>query len=94
MQPEVSRPADLPSDAEEWAQHRSAIQMLSEQYQVPAESVAALYERELSGIRQDALITTYLSIFVSRRVGALLRGLQPLGRQETSPISPPERPLQ
>lgn len=68
MQPEATRP-----EAEEQAQHLSAIQSISEQHHIPASDVAELYERELEAIRQDALITNYLSIFVSRRVKELLR---------------------
>jgi len=71
MQPEVSLPG-----AEERAQHLSAIQSISEQHNMPAADVAALYERELAAIRQDALITNYLSIFVSRRVVETLRILR------------------
>ena len=63
-------------DSEEQAKHLSAIQHLSEESHLPADTVADLYERELTRIRQDALITTYLSIFVSRRVSELLRNLK------------------
>jgi hypothetical protein len=70
MQPEISLP-----EAEERAQHLSAIQSLSEQHHLPAADVAALYERELASLRRDALITNYLSIFVSRRVVEALRAL-------------------
>jgi len=71
MQPEVSLP-----ESEEHAQHLSAIRSLSEQHDLPAADVADLYERELASLRQDALITNYLSIFVSRRVTEMLRVLR------------------
>lgn len=79
MQPEAILP-----EAEERAQHHSAIQSLSEQHHLPADDIAALYERELASIRQEALITNYLSIFVSRRVSDLLR-TQRLSASATAP---------
>ena len=82
MQPEASLP-----EAEERAQHLSAIQSLSEQHRLPAQDIAAVYEQELANLRQDALITNYLSIFVSRRVSALLRDqrLPPAATAVTNP---------
>lgn len=80
----------LPSDADEQAKHQSAIQTLSEQHHVPATTVAELYERELARIGQDALITTYLSIFVSRRVNDLLR----VAEGPAFPTSTPDSSLQ
>jgi hypothetical protein len=72
-------------DSDEQAKHLSAIQHLSEENHLPADTVADLYERELTRIRQDALITTYLSIFVSRRVNEMLRTLE----SSTSSIQAP-----
>jgi hypothetical protein len=60
---------------EEQAKHLSAIASLSEQHHLPADKVAEVYERELASLRVDALITTFLPIFVSRRVDELLRRL-------------------
>ena len=68
MEPEVVTP-----DREEMAKHVSAIASLSAQHHLPAAAVAVVYERELATIRQDALITIYLPIFVTRRVNELLR---------------------
>lgn len=68
-------PGAVPQDVEEWAKHVSAIASLSEQHHLPADAVAEVYERELALISQDALITTYLPIFVTRRVSELLRRL-------------------
>ena len=82
MQPEVTFP-----EAEERSQHLSAIQSLSEQHHLPAEDIAAVYEQELASLRQDALITNYLSIFVSRRVNELLR-LQRLSAPATAVTNP------
>lgn len=61
------------SEADEEAKHLVAIESLSEQLRLPLETVAEVYGRELARIREDALITTYLSIFVSRRVDEMLR---------------------
>ena len=68
-------------------QHLSAIRSISEQHRLPAEQVAMLYERELASLRQDALITTYLSIFVTRRVNELLRTVDSpmVPREEAAP---------
>jgi hypothetical protein len=68
----LRRELALPGQNES-AQHISAIQSISEQHRVPADQVAMLYERELASLRQEALIATYLSIFVTRRVNELLR---------------------
>lgn len=70
----MRREAALPG-SDESAQHLCAIQTISEQHRLPAEQVAMLYERELASLRQEALITTYLSIFVTRRVTELLRAV-------------------
>jgi hypothetical protein len=78
MDPEVT-----PPDAEEQAKHVSAIQSLSEQLHLPAATVAEVYERELASIRQDALITIYLPIFVTRRVSAMFRQI-PLSAGQSS----------
>ena len=82
MQPEVALP-----ESEERAQHLSAIQSISEQHRLPAADIAVLYERELASVRQDALITNYLSIFVSRRVNEMLRDqrLPPAATAVTNP---------
>ena len=69
------KPGVVSPDIEEQAKHVSAIASLSEQHHLPAATVAEVYERELAWIRQDALITTYLPIFVTRRVNELLRSL-------------------
>jgi hypothetical protein len=63
------------ADVDEKAKHVSAIQTLSQQYRLPTDTVAELYEHELASISQDALITTYLPIFVTRRVNEMLRRL-------------------
>jgi hypothetical protein len=65
-------PVTTPPDAEEQAKHVSAIQSLSEKLDLPTATVAEVYERELASIRQGALITTYLPIFVTRRVSEML----------------------
>ena len=85
MQPEVSLP-----EPEDHAQHLSAIRSLSEQHHLPAAEVAAMYERELASLRQDALITNYLSIFVSRRINETLRIL----RLSPPPASPADSSVQ
>lgn len=71
MQPGIATPDD-----EEQQKHLSAIQSLSEQYHLPADTVAKLYQGELSRFREGALVTNYLSIFVSRRVNEMLRSLK------------------
>lgn len=78
------------SDADDRAQHLSAIESLAELHRVPADTVAQLYEGELSRFRRDALITNYLAIFVSRRVAELLRAMK------SSSLSgpPPDSPVQ
>jgi hypothetical protein len=63
------------SGVEEQAKHLSAIASLSEHHHLPADKVAEVYERELANLMQDALITIYLPIFVTRRVDELLRRL-------------------
>ncbi len=68
-------PRNVSPEAEEHAKHVSAIASLSEQYHLPADRVAEVYERELASFMHDALITTYLPIFVSRRVNELLQNL-------------------
>ena len=68
-------PGIVSPEAEEHEKHISAIASLSEQHHLPAERVAEVYERELAGFMRDALITTYLPIFVTRRVNELLRNL-------------------
>jgi hypothetical protein len=70
MKPGLVSPA-----VEEQAKHLSAIASLSEQHHIPPDKVAQVYERELASLMEDALITTYLPIFVSRRVDELLRRL-------------------
>ena len=62
-------------DVEEREKHVSAIASLSEQHRLPADTVSELYARELARIRQDALITMYLPILVTRRVNDVLRSL-------------------
>ena len=66
-------PGLVSPDVEEQEKHASAIASLCEQFHLPVVTVAEVYERELASIRKDALITTYLPIFVTRRVNALLR---------------------
>ena len=81
-------PGLVSPDVDEQAKHVSAIVSLSEQHHLPADKVAEVYERELAHIRQDALITTYLPIFVTRRVSELLRSLSAPAspfRRESSP---------
>lgn len=68
-------PGIVSPEAEEHEKHVSAIASLSEQYHLPADRVAEVYERELASFMHDALITTYLPIFVTRRVNELLRNL-------------------
>lgn len=70
------QPGHASSEAEERAKHLSAIQSLSAQHRLPTAAVADLYERELNRFKQDALITDYLPIFVSRRVSELIRDLK------------------
>jgi len=62
-------------EVEEQAKHVSAIAAISEHHHLPADTVAEVYGRELARISQDALITTYLPIFVTRRVNDLLLNL-------------------
>jgi len=71
MQPDI-----VTADDEE-QKHLSAIQSLCEQHHLPADTVAELYQGELSRFREGALITNYLSIFVTRRVNEMLRSLKP-----------------
>jgi hypothetical protein len=66
------------SEAEERAKHLSAIQSLCEQHHLPPATVAEIYERELERFLEGALIRDYLPIFVSRRVGEMLRAMGPL----------------
>jgi hypothetical protein len=66
---------NVPPEVEEDEKHLRAIQSLSEQHHLPPATVAEIYERELAAIKHDALITTYLPIFVTRRVGDLLKSL-------------------
>jgi hypothetical protein len=81
-------PGIVPPEDEERAKHISAIASLSEQHHLPPDAVAAVYERELALISEDALITTYLPIFVTRRVSELLRTLA----ATATPISSGGRP--
>jgi hypothetical protein len=67
------RPGIALPENEERAQHLFAIQWLSEQHRLPAADVAVLYERELASLKAGAQITSYLSIFATRRVNELLR---------------------
>jgi len=68
-------PGIVSPEAEEHERHVSAIASLSEQHHLPADRITEVYERELANFMQDALITTYLPIFVTRRVNELLRNL-------------------
>lgn len=68
-------PGIISPEAEEHEKHISAIASLSEQHHLPADRVSEIYERELASFMHDARITTYLPIFVTRRVNELLRNL-------------------
>ena len=70
-------------DVEVKEKHDSAIASLCEQFHLPAVTVAEVYERELASIKQDALITTYLPILVTRRVSALLRKISTPEKQSS-----------
>ena len=74
-------PGIVSPDVDEQAKHVSAIALISEQLHLPAATVTEVYERELARIKEDALITTYLPIFVTRRVNEMLQKL-------TSPAGP------
>lgn len=72
-------PENISPDVDEREKHISAIASLSEIHRIPADTVTELYERELAHIREDALITIYLPIFVTRRVNEMLRSLSAPG---------------
>ena len=71
MQPEISLP-----DTEGPARHLSAIQSLSAKHQIPVDVIAELYTSEWNLLWKNARLTEYLSVFVSRRVSALLCDLE------------------
>jgi|APIni6443716594_1056825.scaffolds.fasta_scaffold1136516_2 hypothetical protein len=81
-------PKSVSPEVEEQAKHVAAIASISEQHHLAAETVAEVYGRELARISRDALITTYLPIFVTRRVNDLLRSLSAQATQVSE-----DRPL-
>lgn len=56
----------------------SAAVALAEKYQVPLDTVEQLFRAEIEDLTQKARVTTYVSIFATRRVEAQLMRAQSL----------------
>ncbi len=53
--------------------HRAAVEILARESDAPVEEVRELYDSELTRMRAEARVDTFVSIFVDRKVRAQLR---------------------
>ena len=61
------------ADFRKESHHRSAIEFLARESEVPVNQVAMLYEKARAELEVDARITDYLGIFAFRNVRKMLR---------------------
>lgn len=64
---------DCDANGKEILHHRSAIEMLSQDFGIPVDQIGALYNKVLKELRRTAKVTDYLPILVCRRVRDLLQ---------------------
>ncbi len=54
--------------------HAALVESIAKELKEPVDEVRALYESELTDLRAQARVETYVPIFASRKVRAVLRG--------------------
>ena len=65
---------DIPSESDATGvANLAVIRRLAEEFLVPVEDVLSLYEQRLTLLRDDARVTTFLSVLTTKHVRAVLQ---------------------